>query len=85
MADATFWNIWLVPRKDRVFRGQNPLLRNLSDEQLRQRYRFGWDSIMYLSNLLRDKLERLTKRKTSLTVEEKVMIALRLFASGSHL
>jgi hypothetical protein len=28
---------------------------------------------------------RLTKRKTSLTVEEKVMIALRLFASGSHL
>jgi hypothetical protein len=34
---------------------------------------------------LRDKLERLTRRKTSLTVEEKVMIALRFFASGSHL
>jgi hypothetical protein len=40
---------------------------------------------MYLSDLLRDKLERLTRRKTSLTVEEKVMIALRFFASGSHL
>jgi hypothetical protein len=40
---------------------------------------------MYLSDLLRDKIERLTRRKTSLTVEEKVMIALRVFASGSHL
>jgi hypothetical protein len=40
---------------------------------------------MYLSDLLRDKLERLTRRKTSLTVEEKVMIALQFFASGSHL
>jgi hypothetical protein len=40
---------------------------------------------MYLSDLLRDKLERLTRRKTSLTVEEKVMIALRFVASGSHL
>lgn len=87
MADAAFWNlhVWEVPRKDRVFRGQNPLLMDYSDEQLRQRYRFGRDSIMYLSDLLRDKLERLTRRKTSLTVEEKVMIALRFFASGSHL
>ena len=85
MADAAFWNIhlWEVPWKDRVFRGQNPLLMDFSDEQLRQRYRFGGDSIMYLSDLLRDKLERLTRRKTSLTVE--VMIALRFFASGSHL
>jgi hypothetical protein len=87
MADAAFWNlhVWEVPRKDRVFRGQNPLLMDFLDEQLRQRYRFGRDSIMYLSDLLRDKLERLTRRKTSLTVDEKVMIALRFFASGSHL
>ena len=85
MAEAAFWNIWEVPRKDRVFRGQNPLVMDFSDEQLRQRYRFGRDSIMYLSDLLRDQLERLTRRKTSLTVEEKVMIALRFFASGSHL
>jgi hypothetical protein len=85
MADAAFWNIWVVPRKDRVFRGQNPLLMNVSDEELRQRYRFGRDIIMYLSDLFRDKIERLTKRKTSLTVEEKVIFALRLFASASHL
>ena len=85
MADAAFWNIWVVPRKDRVFRGQSPLLMNVSDEELRQRYRFGRDINMYLSDLFRDKIERLTKRKTSLTVEEKVMIALRLFSSASHL
>ena len=87
MADAAFWNlhVWGVPRKYRVLRGQNPLLMDFLDEQLRQRYRFGRDSIMYLSYLLRDKLERLTRRKTSLTVDEKVMIALRFVASGSHL
>jgi hypothetical protein len=43
MADAAFWNIWVVPRKDRVFRGQIPLLMNVSNEELRQRYRFGRD------------------------------------------
>ena len=40
---------------------------NFSDEQLRQRYRFGRNSIMYLSDLLKDKIERFTRRKTSLT------------------
>ena len=28
----------MVPRKNRVFREQNPLLMNYSDEQLKQRY-----------------------------------------------
>jgi hypothetical protein len=38
MADAAFWNIGMAPRKEDVFRGQNPLLMNYSDEQLRQWY-----------------------------------------------
>jgi len=38
MADATYGNIGMVPRKERVFRGQSPLLMNYSDEQLRQGY-----------------------------------------------
>ena len=38
MVDAAFWNIGMLPMKERVFRGQNPLLMNYSDEQLRQRY-----------------------------------------------
>ena len=57
MADAAFWNIWVVPRKDRVFRGQNPLFMNVSNEELRQRYRLGRDINMYLSDLFMDKIE----------------------------
>ena len=38
MADAVFLNIGMMPRKKRVFRGQNPLFMNYSNEQLRQRY-----------------------------------------------
>jgi hypothetical protein len=35
MADAVFLNIGMMPRKKRVFRGQNSLLMNYSDEQLK--------------------------------------------------
>ena len=38
MADATFFNIGMVPRKEDVFRGQIPLLMNYSDAQLKQWY-----------------------------------------------
>ena len=38
MADAAFSNIGMEPRKERVFRGQDPRFMNYSDEQLRQRY-----------------------------------------------
>ena len=35
MADAAFWNRGGTPRKERLFRGQSPLLMNYPDEQLR--------------------------------------------------
>jgi hypothetical protein len=38
MADAAYENFRMVPRKERAFRGQTPLLINYSDEQLRQTY-----------------------------------------------
>ena len=38
MADAAYENFRMVPRKERVFPGQTPLLINYSDEQLRQTY-----------------------------------------------
>jgi hypothetical protein len=37
------------------------LLMNYSDEQLRQRYRFGRNSIMFLADFLRDKIEEPTR------------------------
>ncbi|CAC5399721.1 HARBI1 [Mytilus coruscus] len=85
MADVVQWNLGPLPRKERVFRGQDPLQMNFSDEQLRQRFRFGRESIEYISDLLRDDLQRSTSRCTALSVEEQVMISLRFFASGSHL
>ncbi|CAG2220300.1 unnamed protein product [Mytilus edulis] len=42
-----------VVRRERHFRGFDPLEREFSDEELRQRYRFGRETIGYLSDLMR--------------------------------
>ena len=74
-----------VVRRERHFRGFDPLEREFSDEELRQRYRFGRETIGYLSDLMRGDLERGTNKETALSVEQQVMIALRFYGSGSHL
>ncbi|VDI63605.1 Hypothetical predicted protein [Mytilus galloprovincialis] len=74
-----------VVRRERHFRGFDPLEREFSDEELRQRYRFDRETIGYLSDLMRGDLERGTKKETALSVEQQVMIALRFYGSGSHL
>jgi hypothetical protein len=50
------WNIGMVPRKERILCEQNQLLMNYSDEQLKQRYKFGRNRIMYLSDMSRDQI-----------------------------
>ena len=70
-------------RKERQYRSSN--LQNLNDTELRARYRFGRETIDYLTDLLREDLQRATLKKTNLTVEEQVTIALRFYASGSFL
>ena len=72
-------------RREKHYRGTNPLLMEFSDEQLRQRYRFGRDSINYLAGELRGDLERLTNKGTAISVEQQVMIALRFYASGAQM
>ncbi|VDH92654.1 Hypothetical predicted protein [Mytilus galloprovincialis] len=74
-----------VVRRERHFRGFDPLEREFSDEELRQRYRFGRETIGYLSDLMRGDLKRGTNKETALSVEQQVMIALRFYGSGSHL
>ena len=56
-----------------------------SDRELREGFRFGHAGIKYISDLLRPKLERVTRRGHALTVEQQVLTALRFFASGSFL
>ena len=72
-------------RKEKVYRATVCHLTNLTDDELRARYRFGQDSINFIANLLREDLVRTTNKATVLTVEEQVKIALRFYASGSFL
>ncbi|CAC5403008.1 HARBI1 [Mytilus coruscus] len=58
---------------------------DFSEKQLRQRYRFGRETIDFLANELREDLKGSTNRKSNLTVERKVMIALCYYGSGSTL
>jgi hypothetical protein len=55
----------------------------IGDEQLRQRFRFGRETIDYLANELRGSLERPTAKRTTLSVEQQIMIALRFYTSGA--
>ena len=72
-------------RKEKHYRGFNPLNKDFSDEELGQRYRFGRESIEFIANELRAELESNTRKRTALSVEEQVMIALRFYGSGSQL
>ena len=73
-------------RKERTFRLPDDFsLSNFTDEELRSRYRFGRESIEFLSELLRDDLERDTSRNHALSTTVQVLVALRFFASGSFL
>jgi hypothetical protein len=71
-------------RHDIHFRGTVPLTMDYSDEQLRQRFRFGRETIDYLANELRGSLERPTAKRTALSVEQQIMIALRFYGSGRY-
>ena len=82
-ANATF-NMSRV-RHDRHFRGTVPLTMDYSDEQLRQWFCFGRETIDYLANELRGNLERATAKRTALSTEQQIMIALRFYASGAQL
>ncbi|CAG2249443.1 HARBI1 [Mytilus edulis] len=71
-------------RKPRVFRGGNNLT-NLTEREMRERYRFGRETFDFLVDLLGKDLQRGTMKKTALTVEEQLSIALRFYASGAFL
>ena len=64
MADLLLGGLGLMPaprRKERTFRLPDDFsLSNFTNEELRSRYRFDRESIKFLSELLRDDLERQT-------------------------
>jgi hypothetical protein len=71
----------LQNRKPRVFRAIELRANLLTNEELRKRDRFGREGINYITELVRENLQRGTNKKTVLTVEQQVMIILRYFAS----
>lgn len=72
-------------RKRRSFRHLGFTVDGYTNEELRSRYRFGRESIIYITNLLEASLRRKTKRNNPLSVLQQVLIALRFYASGSFL
>ena len=68
-------------RRRRTYRLKEVIGDNsFSDEDIRNRFRFKRESITYLVNLLKNDLERPTKRNHALSVETQVLISLRFFA-----
>lgn len=67
----------------RTFR-DNKLI-NLVEHVMRTIYRFGIESVNYLLDLLGDDLQRGTRKKLVLSVEEQLLIALYFYASGQFL
>lgn len=72
-------------RKPRVFRSNEELSLNFTDEELRARYRFGREGILFITDLVRERLSRATNRNHALSVRQQVMVTLRFLASGSFL
>lgn len=84
MADLLF-ELVVPDRREREFRLRDMALENFTNEELRCRYRFGRDSLQFLTELLQDDLQRQTRRNHALTPTVQLLVALRFFASGSFL
>ena len=77
----------IIPPKirEKVFRQHEIFLDDFSDEELRSRYRFGRDSIEFLTEILENHLQRQTKRNHALSPTLQILVALDFFVSGSFL
>ena len=71
--------------REKVFRQHEIFLDDFSDEELRSRYRFGRDSIEFLTGILENYLQRQTKRNHALSPTLQILVALDIFVSGSFL
>jgi hypothetical protein len=71
-----------LPFDNRVFRDRANPLESLSREEIRDRYRFYPESVIYLCQLVN--LERDTKRSSPLPPLLTTLVALHFFATGTH-
>ncbi|XP_052788534.1 putative nuclease HARBI1 [Mya arenaria] len=58
-------------------------VQNMLDNEMYARYRYTNGGIDYLEDLLKESLERTTRRNRALTVRQMILITLRFFATGA--
>ncbi|XP_028417869.1 putative nuclease HARBI1 [Dendronephthya gigantea] len=80
--------IYALPRvnrhADRNFRREiDDVLLYYDDNELRQRYRFGSETIRYITRLVEDDIQPQTNRNHPVSAIRQVLITLRFLASGS--
>ena len=73
---------FFVYRTHRIFR-ETTYVTELSNEEMAARYRFTNEGVDALEDLLREDLERATKRNKALTVRAMILITLRFLATGA--
>ena len=64
MADALLFGNLFAERKERVYR-ERIEMADMSETQIRSRFRFRRETIIFISNLLRNDLERPVNKKKS--------------------
>ena len=79
---------YVLPRAnvhaERIFRREiENILLYYNDNELRQRYRFGRQTIIFITRLLQDDISPATNRNHAVSVTQKVLITLRFLATGS--
>ena len=71
-------------RADRIFRREiDDVLMYYSDNELQRRYRFGGQTIRYITHLVEDEIRPTTNRSQPVSAINQVLITLRFLASGS--
>lgn len=69
-------------RRPRHFRDRKDVLNDLSDAELIKRYRLDRAGIMFVTELVRERISSQTNRNRPVTPETKVLITLRYLATG---
>lgn len=72
------------PARSRTFR-ERPTFEHYSESELRARFRFGRRTLEKLFEKLTPHLQKHSKRSKSLTMENRILLTLRILASGSFL
>ena len=70
-------------KKPKVYRQRTNILTQYSDQQLIETYRFDKAAIQYIVNLISEQITSNTSRAKALTSEQKVLIALKFYATGN--